>query len=101
MSYQTTWRWWKSGALDGYQLRSGTIIINVGSVNQSPSVEQVASVYARVLSAENRDNLDRQAERLVQYAIAKGYRIHKVVKEVAGARCCPPVPGGQVSHAVD
>lgn len=29
VSYRTAWRWWKSGALNGYQLPSGTIIINV------------------------------------------------------------------------
>lgn len=33
-------------------------------------------------SSENRGNLDRQAERLAQYAIAKGYTVDKIVKEV-------------------
>lgn len=82
VSYQTAWRWWKNGALDGYQLPSGTIIVNVGGATPHSLTGQVACIYARVSSAENRDNLDRQAERLVQYATAKGYRIHKVVKEV-------------------
>ncbi|MGI2909679.1 IS607 family transposase, partial [Tolypothrix sp. VBCCA 56010] len=41
-----------------------------------------AAIYARVSSAENKDNLDRQAERLTNYAIAKGYQIAHVVKEV-------------------
>jgi predicted site-specific integrase-resolvase len=35
-----------------------------------------------VSSAENKDNLDRQAERLIQYAILKGYQVVDVVKEV-------------------
>ncbi|MCL0064268.1 IS607 family transposase, partial [Dehalococcoidia bacterium] len=39
-------------------------------------------IYARVSSAENKNNLDSQAERLREYCIAKGYRIHKVIKEV-------------------
>ena len=42
----------------------------------------VACIYARVSSCENKSNLDRQAERLTQYAAARGYTIHKVVKEV-------------------
>ncbi len=35
-----------------------------------------------VSSAENKKNLDAQAERLTNYAMARGYRIYKVVKEV-------------------
>lgn len=41
-----------------------------------------AAIYARVCSAENKDNLDRQAERLTSYALAKGYQIAYIVKEV-------------------
>jgi len=81
VSYQTAWRWWKSGDLRGYQQPSGTIIVEVQ--DSSPVIDEpIACIYARVSSSENRDNLDRQAERLVQYATAKGYRIYKVVKEV-------------------
>lgn len=40
------------------------------------------AVYARVSAVENRPNLDSQADRLVGYCAAKGYRVHRVVKEV-------------------
>ena len=80
ISYRTAWSWWKSGAISGYQLPSGTIIINVNL--SSPVNERVVCIYARVSSSENKANLESQAERLVQYSIAKGYRIHKVVKEI-------------------
>jgi predicted site-specific integrase-resolvase len=40
-----------------------------------------AAIYARVSSAENKDNLERQAERLQAYAIARGYQVQHVVKE--------------------
>ena len=43
---------------------------------------EVACIYARVSSSENKDNLKRQSERLVQYATARGYQIYKVVEEV-------------------
>jgi len=33
---------------------------------------EASCTYSRVSSSENKDNLDRQAERLVQYATAKG-----------------------------
>lgn len=47
-----------------------------------PLAESVVCIYARVSSSENKPNLESQAERLVQYSTAKGYRIYKVVKEV-------------------
>ena len=79
ISYRTAWRWWKQGNLTGYQLPSGTIIIT-DEYNSKPDV--IACINARVSSAENKDNLDRQAERLKDYAIARGYKIYKVVKEI-------------------
>lgn len=33
-------------------------------------------------TSENKDNLERQADRLIQYSIAKGYQVVRVVKEV-------------------
>ena len=43
-------------------------------VNENVGKEEGVCIYARVSSAENRDNLDSQAERLKEYCIAKGYR---------------------------
>lgn len=77
LSYKTVWRLWKRGQLDAYQLPTGTVI-----VRDKPKREQGICIYTRVSSAENKDNLERQAERLTQYCIAKGYRIVKVVKEI-------------------
>ncbi|NCR78399.1 MAG: IS607 family transposase [Microcystis aeruginosa K13-06] len=79
ISYRTAWRWWKQGNLTGYQLPSGTIIITDDN-HSKPDL--IACIYARVSSAEDKDNLDRQADRLKDYAVARGYKIYKVVKEV-------------------
>lgn len=79
ISYRTAWRWWKQGNLAGYQLPTGTIIIT-DEKNSKPDL--IACIYARVSSAENKDNLDRQAERLKDYSIARGYKIYKIVKEI-------------------
>lgn len=80
ISYQTAWRMWKRGQLNAYQLPTGTIVVKIK--DESYSVDLIACIYARVSSAENKKNLDAQAERLTNYAMAKGYRIYKVVKEV-------------------
>ena len=39
------------------------------------------AVYARVSSSENKSNLDSQAERLINYCNARGYKVSKIVKE--------------------
>ncbi|MCZ8025891.1 MAG: recombinase family protein [Microcystis sp. M53603_WE2] len=58
---------------------SGTIIITDDN-HSKPDL--IAGTYARVSSAENKDNLDRQADRLKDYAVARGHKIYKVVEEV-------------------
>ncbi len=45
----------------------------------------IAAVYARVSSHPQKDELDRQADRLVAYANARGYQVVAVVKEVASS----------------
>jgi predicted site-specific integrase-resolvase len=39
-------------------------------------------IYARVSSSENKSNLEKQAERLKEYSIARGYQIYKIVEEI-------------------
>jgi len=77
ISYRTAHRMWKRGELNGYQLPTGTIILET----PTSSVKGVV-IYARVSSAENKDNLESQAERLICYCETKGYQITKVIKEV-------------------
>ena len=84
ISYQTAWRMWKRGELNAYQLPTGTIIVKTDS--SEIASERVACIYSRVSSAENKSNLDAQAIRLTNFAIAKGYRVYKVVKEVITSR---------------
>ena len=48
--------------------------------------ELQVAVYARVSSSENKNNLDAQAQRLVSYCNAKGYKVAKVVKEIGKGR---------------
>ena len=78
--YETAWRWFKQGLILGEQLPNGTILITEES--SQPMPQSRVAIYARVSSAENRTNLDSQAERLVSYATAKGYQIAQVVKEI-------------------
>ena len=76
VQYRTAWNMYKRGEIPGaYQLPSGTIIVPEESAVELP--DKVA-IYTRVSSSENKDNLDRQAKRLEEYCLARGYRISKV-----------------------
>lgn len=82
VSYKTAWRMWKRNDIPHRveQLSTGTIIVHLKEGESSPGAR--AAIYARVSSAENKKNLDAQAERLSQYATVKGYQVVVVVKEV-------------------
>jgi putative resolvase len=80
VSYKTAWRWFCDGQMKGR--RYGRTIIVDEEVESRLVVSAKIAVYARVSSAENKSNLQSQAERLCAYCTAKGYQIAKVVKEI-------------------
>ena len=45
--------------------------------------ETRAVIYARVSSADQREDLERQVNYLTNYATAKGYKVVEVIKDVA------------------
>ena len=60
---------------------TGTILIETEPASASTPSQRVA-IYARVSSAENKGNLESQAERLAAYCAARGYQVAKLVTEV-------------------
>ncbi len=71
VTYKTAHRWWKSGKLDAYQLETGTIVVRQSEQSTSKQAEHVG-LYARVSSADQKSDLERQMERLKAYAAARG-----------------------------
>ena len=80
--YETAWRWFKQGHLQGQQLPSGTIVIFPPEERLETHQPMSVAVYARVSAAEHRPDLERQADRLIAYCSAKGYQLAQVIKEV-------------------
>lgn len=78
ISYKTAWRWYKAGRLDAYQTDSGTIIVRDAAVAPGE-----IALYARVSSANHREDADRQIARLRDYAAARGYQVSHEVLEIA------------------
>src|SRR5260370_3619616 len=81
ISYRTALRWFRAGTIKGYQAPTGTIIVTEEEI--APVRPEQVALYARVASPEQRENLERQAARLMDYCAARGYQVAQVVQEVA------------------
>ena len=80
VSYKTAFRWWQAGKLDAYQLDTGTVIVREPA---QPQEAMHVALYARVSSADQKEDLERQMQRLKDYAAAKGYQVSRTVSELA------------------
>ena len=78
VTYRTVWTWISKGLVKTEKDLTGHTWV----IEESYKQEYNVAVYARVSSSENKDNLDTQADRLVSYCNAKGYKVAKVVKEI-------------------
>jgi len=80
IGYRAAWDRFRKGRITGATIdSSGHILVPEPESMLLP----VAAVYARVSSHPQKDDLNRQAERLVAYANSRGYQVVAVVKEVA------------------
>ena len=80
IGYRAAWERFRKGRIPGAVLdESGHVEVPDPQSMRLP----MAAVYARVSSHPQKADLDRQAERLVVYANARGYQVVAVVKEIA------------------
>ena len=78
--YRSAWERFRKGRIPGAYLDdSGHVVVPEPGAVRLP----MAAVYARVSSHPQKDDLVRQAERLITYANARGFSVVAVVKEVA------------------
>ena len=83
VSYKTAWTWYKSGAIRGYQTSTGTIIVTELDQNNLRSESLETVIYARVSSNKQKDDLERQVQRIQDFCAARGWCVDKIVKEIA------------------
>jgi putative resolvase len=81
VTYKTAYRWYRAGTLDAYQTETGIIIVRE-KADEKPLTGRIA-LYARVSSLGQKEDLERQMQRLKDYAAAKGYQVAKEVTEMA------------------
>ena len=82
ITYRTAQRHWYNGLLSGKQLATGTIVIFEDDKEIVKNKILQVATYARVSSSQNKDNLDKQQSRLIDYANAKGYKTLYNIKEI-------------------
>ena len=80
LTYKTAWRMWRDGTLPipAEQLATGTVLVHPP---QAPAVEAVA-LYARVSSADQKSDLERQLGRLAEYASREKLTVVRSVSEI-------------------
>ena len=80
ITYRTAWNRYKRGKFpDAIKDENGHVCLPISHFIKDEDVR--VAVYARVSSSENKSNLDSQAERLINYCNARGYKVSKIVKE--------------------
>ena len=77
VTIRTVWRWISENKLKIEHTDTGRVRILIDEVETFN-----VAIYARVSSSENKDNLERQKDRLISYCNAKGYKVNKVVTEI-------------------
>lgn len=83
ISYKTAWRWVRQGKMPVpfEQTPTGTIL-----VKEPEATSRAVALYARVSSADQKADLDRQIARLVAYASEQGWAVTRVVSEIGSSR---------------
>ena len=81
LDYKTAYRLFRSGRfpLPTEQLATGTILV---TMPEKANKNDNAGLYARVSSHDQKDDLERQLERIRSFAYAKGFKVVEEVKEI-------------------
>ena len=83
ISYATARRWFEAGKLPVPAYQAGRLIV-IGEPSPAASPD-IAVVYARVSSADQRVDLDRQVARVTAWATGQGVTVSRVVTEAGSA----------------
>ena len=75
---RTIWNWIKLGKVKTERTKTGGWLI----VEENENKYDKVAIYARVSSSENKNNLEKQKERLLNYCSAKGYKVDYIVTEI-------------------
>jgi len=85
ISYSTLLRWIREGKIRVVTTEGGKYRIPYSEIKKylERREETRAVIYARVSSADQKEDLERQINYLTNYATAKGYKVVEVLKDIA------------------
>lgn len=77
VTYRTVWNWVRAGKLSTIKTETDRILIV-----ENEQTQLNVAIYCRVSSSENKQNLETQKQRLIDYCCAKGYQVNKIITEI-------------------
>lgn len=80
---ETLWRWVKQGKINYTKTPTGRYIYH-DKVDNTPDNRDIV-IYARCSTSTQKDNLERQIDRLKSYTSSKGLIVNKIHSEIASA----------------
>lgn len=80
VTYRTVWNWIQENKIEYEKTPTGgnLVVVEENDLN----VNNEIAIYARVSSNENKSNLEKQKDRLISYANAKGYKVNHIITEI-------------------
>lgn len=83
--YLAAYKMWQKGLLEGHRLPTGTIVIHdsMPTADAPAKTSSGVALYARVSGNDQKDDAQRQLQRLRDYAAVRGYTVHTEVVEIA------------------
>ncbi len=82
VTYRTAWNRYKKGWIDGaFVDDTGHVCVPMQHFNTNKT--KTALLYCRVSNAGAKDNLERQKVRTTDFAIKNGYKVGRVLTEIA------------------
>ena len=80
ITYQSAWKMWKRGEIDGIKLESGTILVSGWANSETEPVKAV--IYVRVNDLKLVSTIKEQIEEAETYCSDRGYDVVDIVSEV-------------------
>lgn len=80
--HKTAYRWYKNGKMPypTYKIGPKTIVVEVPDEDSS---EDKTVIYSRVSSHDQKEDLERQIGRILQYAVEQGIEVDSIEKEIS------------------
>lgn len=82
----TLYNWKNKGRLEFIRSETGRNFVTLETYHDLMGIkeryEEKVVIYCRVSSSENKSNLQTQADRLISYCNARGYRVSKIISEI-------------------